>query len=320
MNESEAIEKMVMPGRKRPGAYMGGIIQIHVTRACDLACFHCTQGSQLAGKTGFMPPDKFEQAVLSLADYFGVIGVFGGNPALSPHFPAYCEILRRHIPKKRCGLWCNNINGHGAVARNTFNPHHSNLNVHMSQAAFDEFKRDWPESKPLGMKDSRHSPPFVAMQDMDYLPFPDGSVRENTEENRWELIAGCDVNQNWSAMICVFRGELRAFFCEIAAAQSILHQWEPEYPDTGMAVEPGWWSRPTADFINQIRQHCHGCGVPMRGHGDLAVGGNSEQVSKTHAAVYKPKRIGRPVVLVETIGQLNGQVGEMTKYIQNATK
>ena len=97
MTEDECLKKMIAPGQVRPNKpYRKGVIQIHITRACDQACFHCTQGSNLGGKTEFMSPEHFEQAVRSLgfdstAPYFGVCGVFGGNPALSPHFAAYCD-------------------------------------------------------------------------------------------------------------------------------------------------------------------------------------------------------------------------------------
>jgi hypothetical protein len=66
MNEQEALAKMVAPGDRRPTKWRGGVIQIHVTRACDLACYNCTQGSNLAGRVPFMSPAHFEQAVLSL--------------------------------------------------------------------------------------------------------------------------------------------------------------------------------------------------------------------------------------------------------------
>lgn len=310
MNEREAISKMVAPSKRRPTAYMGGIIQIHVTRACDRACINCTQLSQLRGKATFMSPEQFEQAVLSLAGYWGVVGVFGGNPCLSPHFEDYCRILQRHVPQKQRGLWSNRLFGKGSICRETFNPSHSNLNVHMDHAAYDEFRRDWPEARPVGLKtDSRHSPPWVAMQDV-----------VDDESERWKLIADCDINKYWSALIGVFRGDLRAWFCEIAGAQAMIHQDDPAWPDLGVAVESGWWKRPIEDYADQIRFHCHRCGVPLRGHGDLAETGTVEHVSVTHLDVYKPKRNDVQVVTVENREQLDGNVAKMTDYIGNANR
>lgn len=305
----EAIAKMVSPGMRRPKVTHGGVLQIWVTRACDKACFGCTQGSNLGGKPGMITAEQFEQACLSLQDYFGVVGVFGGNPAVHPQFEALCDIMARHIPKDRRGLWCNNLMGKGAAARRTFNPAVSNLNVHLDQAAYDEFRRDWPEARAFGLtEDSRHSPPYVAMQDV----VPD-------EAERWNLIANCDINRNWSAMIGVFRGQLRGYFCEIAGAQAMLHQHNPDYPDLGVPIEPGWWKKGMPEFAEQVKFHCQACGVPLRGFGELAQGNGTEQVSETHREVYKLKTKDRPLQIVTSREELGAaSVGKFTDYLQNS--
>lgn len=317
MNEEQALSQMVYPSMRRENKHSGGVIQIWVTRACDRACYHCTQGSNLRAHPEhrtFMTTEQFETAVLSLKDYFGIVGVFGGNPTLHPEFRLLCEILQKHIPFARRGLWCNHPRGHGKVMRETFNPAFSNLNVHLCQEAYDEFKRDWPESRPFGLKqDSRHGPPFVALQDViDY------------EEDRWDEIVTCDINRFWSAMIGVFRGELRAWFCEIAGAQSILHQHEEDYPDTGVPVSqfPDWWKLGPASFANQVRFHCHACGVPLRGRGELACAEDGvEQVSRTHADIYRPKEKGREIQLVVCRSQLGeGILVRSTDYLGNAKR
>jgi hypothetical protein len=312
MNETTAIQKMVPPSARRKSAWMGGIVQIHITRACDKACFGCTQGSNLAGKTGFIPVDLFEQAVSTLAGYFGVVGIFGGNPALHPKFDQICEVLKKHIAFNRRGLWCNHPKGNGSIMRDTFNPAVSNLNVHLDREAYDEFKRDWPESKPFGLEeDSRHSPVYVAMKDV---------IADESE--RWSLISNCDINKHWSSMVGMFHGELRAWFCEIAGAQSILHQYEPDYPDTGIPVVNGWWRKPMSDYATQVRKHCHDCGVPLRGHGSLAQDeSGTEQVSETHAGIYKPKRPDRSVQLVQLRSEVSEQSLKSTvDYLGNSHK
>lgn len=327
MNESECLSRMVAPGTRRPGKYRQGVIQIHITRACDKSCFGCTQGSNLAGRITFIKMDNFEKAVLSLKGYYGVVGIFGGNPALHPQFGTICEILKKHIPYEQRGLWCNNPLGKGPLMRETFNPKVSNLNVHMDHKAYNSFKDDWSECGPVGlMQDSRHSPPFVAMKDVE----PD-------ESKRWEMISDCDINQYWSAMMAEFRGELRAWFCEIAGAQSILHQDNPNYPDTGLDptvgyehfTAPGdriettvgkWWQLPMDSFAHQVRKHCHECGIPLRGYGELAQSTTgSEQVSETHKDIYKPKDRGRRVELVTVREQLSeGKISSVVRYLQNS--
>lgn len=354
MNEQECLEKMIAPGQIRASKpYRNGVIQIHISRACDMSCFGCTQGSNLAGSTTVITPEQFELAVRSLGFidgmgplppldvpnvYFGVVGVFGGNPALSPHFEAYCEILKRYVPYEQRGLWCNHPRGKGRMMRGVFNPSVSNLNVHLSQEAFDQFQRDWPEARLVGLHDdSRHSPPFVAMKDVvrskqlvgdTYTDLPDDS-------RIWELISNCDINQHWSAMIGVFRGELRAWFCEVAGAQAMLHQHEEDYPDTGthLAHESqfvqGWWQQPMSYFKDQVRKHCFDCGVPLRGYGELAQTDKheraysdpvpAEQTSATHSSIYLPKRPHRKVDILTDLVQLDiGKIQKVNHYIQNS--
>ena len=360
MTEAECLARMVAPGTRRPGKYREGVIQIHVTRACDKACFNCTQGSNYGGKTEFMSPDHFAQAVDSLKGYFGVLGVFGGNPAMSPHFEEYCRILRESwVPFNQRGLWCNNIRSqeNAEAARATFDPSVSNINVHLDKDAWAAFRAWWPEAHVVGTaQDSRHSPVFVAMKDVvrkdcsecrgvggychdprnpgevtDLCGTCDQSGQIVDDSRIWELISGCDINQHWSAMIGVFRGQLRAWFCEIAGAQSILHQDEPDYPDTGHKPElptlykgevVAWWQLPMLAFAAQVRKHCFDCGVPLRGWGELAQAEKGcEQVSQTHASVAHPKRRDRPIQIVDRLEQLGiGRMKKMTHYLQNATK
>lgn len=359
MTEQEALDIMIAPGTRRPGKYREGVIQVWVTSHCDKACYGCTQASNLRRSSrhpSFISPELFEKALQSLgftygdgtsttaptSAYFGVVGMFGGNPAIHPQFPRLCEILRSYVPFPQRGLWCNNPLrlDFAREMRRTFDPSVSNLNVHLDKEAYHLFKQGWPESNPVGLTtDSRHSPPWVAMKDLEVLPtreLVNGQCKEyatympNTEENRWDLISQCDINRHWSAMIGVFRGQLRAWFCEVAGAQSMLHQDEEDYPDTGTRIEymlPAdndsfWWQQPMQAFAHQARKHCHECGVPLRGYGELAQaedGKGREQVSKAHDKLFVTKRKGRAVELVTTTSQLEqGRVTNAVRYLQNS--
>ena len=142
-------------------------------------------------------------------------------------------------------------------------------------------------------------------------------------------------------MLCVFRGELRAYFCEVAGAQAMLHQDDPTWPDLGIKISDNgliettttvnqdfrtydpvmWWQRPIGYFTYQIRFHCHNCGVPLRGYGELAqstVG--TEQTSQIHKGVYKPKKPNRRVELVINRQQLGPTLAKMTDYLGNAKR
>jgi hypothetical protein len=88
-----------------------------------------------------------------------------------------------------------------------------------------------------------------------------------------------------------------------------------------------WWQWPMSHFADQARKHCHDCGVPLRGYGELAQAdrlpldadhyGLTEQVSATHQAVYRPKRKGRAVELVTLREQLGPELEMTTRYLQN---
>jgi hypothetical protein len=157
------------------------------------------------------------------------------------------------------------------------------------------------------------------MLDLEQLPFPDGTMQENNEENRLQLISQCDINQRWSAMVCKIPGRgLRGFFCEIAGAQAILHANDPNWPDTGIPAVQGWWEKPMSEFASQVRQHCHRCSCPLKLRGQLAIGGEFEEVSESHLAIAKPKERNRPIQLV-SLETLNSEhVGHVTDYVQNA--
>lgn len=315
MNKEQAIQRMIGPGEVRPKKSTRGVIQILVTSDCDLACWNCTQGSNLRRPTRMMSLGLFEEAVLSVKTYWGIVGLFGGNPALHPEFGTLCEILRKHIPKTRLGLWCNNpINESKAKAmRETFNPAVSNLNVHLKEKAYRQFRKWWPESRPFGLKqDSRHSPVFVSQL----------NLLDMTESERWEAIANCDINQRWSAGIGMFRGHLRAWFCEIAMSQSLLKQDEPDYPDTG--VDPSqkyagkfWWELGMDSFGHQVEQHCQRCAVPLRGAGSLAQSVDGvNTISKDYREVYLPKPSRPGVEFVELKTDLQSQSRNFVNYLE----
>ena len=179
----------------------------------------------------------------------------------------------------------------------------------------------------------------IVQDDMGDCPVCRGSKTVPDESRIWELISNCDINQHWSAMIGVFRGELRAWFCEVAGAQAMLHQDEPDYPDLGFDLvrttaisEPKhnfnpdnvrsipWWQLPMSQFKDQVRKHCFDCGVPLRGYGELAQSADgTEQVSQTHADLYKPKKKDRKVQVVTDLLQLDiGKIEKVNHYMQNA--
>jgi hypothetical protein len=86
------------------------------------------------------------------------------------------------------------------------------------------------------------------------------------EADMWDRISKCEFNQYWSASIIQNKGNLRAYFCEVAAAFNLARG-----TDHGIPVEPGWWRRNISEFDEQVAHFCPGCGIPakLQGHMDF---------------------------------------------------
>lgn len=237
------------------------IIQIIVTTACTLQCSNCSQLLPYRKDARHMSLECFREAVRSLNDWPGVIGIFGGNPCNHPKFPEICKILQEEIPDQRHrGLWSNDLMGHGEIARETFFPAgRFNLNAHGVIPAANKFKNFLP-GKIIAESEHKHAEHSAIL--VNYRDF-------GIDELKWESIReGCDINQKWSGAIAERDGKPFAYFCEVAAAIDGIRG-----TNYGMPVHHGWWKHhiDALDFQTQIGKCCDaGCGVPLRmkGHVD----------------------------------------------------
>ena len=97
-----------------------------------------------------------------------------------------------------------------------------------------------------------HAPLLSAVKDI----FP--------EEKMWELISECDINHYWSGTIIQNKGELRVYFCEVAASFDLARN-----QDNGHPLIQGWWKFGIQEYEDQILRFCPGCGAPGRFKGVL---------------------------------------------------
>lgn len=245
MNADEAIARMRGPRQMH-------IICVDVTNKCDLACSNCTR--LLENQSGFweMTPDNFRAALQSLKGYWGVIAMIGGNPCMHRNFEELCAIFREEVPNKmQRGLWTNNYFKHRAVIEETFGTF--NMNSHGQARAegnlLDLHKKVQGEgalSWTYG-GNSKHSSILTAVKDL------------HPEAEMWERISNCDINREWSATIVQNKGELRVYFCEVAASFDLARG-----EDHGHPVSQGWWRNYVNAYAGQIKKFCPGCGVPAR--------------------------------------------------------
>jgi hypothetical protein len=170
--------------------------------------------------------------------------------------------------------------------------------VHGSREAWDEMARDWPEARKLpdslgdGVNDpSEHAPIWGSPMDVGY-----------SEREMWQRVGACYVNQTWSAEITVVNGELRAYFCEVAATMAELYG----DPGPGMPVVSGWWMAPMAAFEDQVRWACPRCLVPINGRKIKASGDDSAEVYTAAHAPMMATINGRPLREVKTRREIDG--------------
>lgn len=231
------------------------IIQIDITNVCPHSCSNCTRFCGHHKKPFFMDFDTFRNAVDSLEDYPGMVGMIGGEPTIHPEFEKFAkylrdsrlgcgnrltiirEPLRNMLPymqqnlqklETRLGLWSSLNEGyykHFEVINDTFPTQflndHDNACIHQALLM---------PRKELGIPDDE----WIKKRD------------------------ACWIQNTWSATITP-KG---AFFCEVAGALDMLFDGPG-----GWKVEPNWWKRTPAEFGEQLKwcERCSGClDVPQR--------------------------------------------------------
>jgi organic radical activating enzyme len=277
------------------------IICIDVTNKCDLACSNCTR--LLANQDGLwdMTLDNFRLAARSLADYPGIIAMIGGNPCMHRNFEDLCQIFVEEIPEKvHRGLWTNNLFKFEKIAIETFgifnmNPH----NVERGIKSLENLKNlGWYYTG-----NSEHSSLLVAVKDL--LP----------ENQMWETISQCEINQKWSASIIQNQGKLRAYFCEVAASFDLARG-----TDHGIEVTPGWWKKPLDDFESQIAHFCPGCGASV----GVAPAMDYEEVdtysmSNEDLALKSASSKKRKIIEIKTLSEAKRTDHSVVQYSPNLT-
>jgi len=246
MNFETAIWRMRSPSQMH-------IICVDVTNKCDLACSNCTRLLENQDAFWEMTPDNFRTALRSLHGYRGIVAMFGGNPCMHRNFEELCEIFRQEVPnKQQRGLWTNNYFKHRQVIEETFGTF--NLNVHGETKAAEQLTdlatkmRQDPKNIVWNYVDhADHAPLLTAVKDL----YPEAEM--------WERISKCDINQEWSASIVQNKGELRYYFCEVAASFDLARNEDHGYP-----LEDGWWKKHIYQMRDQVARFCPGCGVPAK--------------------------------------------------------
>jgi len=208
--------------------------QIEITNACVLQCANCTRFCGHHVKPYFMSREQVTAALQSLEKHPKLVGIMGGEPLLHPDFEWICEEARKYFPREQLGLW-------------TGLPHNDRF-LRYRTAIVETFYSIFINDHSRG--DIYHAPLLVSAKSVYDKKYPDDPVK--AEREMWNTIDNCWVQNSWSKAI----NPKGAFFCEVAAAQSILYDG-PE----GWKIEKDWWTRSPRDYREQMEQWCPGCGA-----------------------------------------------------------
>ena len=215
------------------------LIQIVVTHKCPFKCCHCSQLVPHQPKPFTMSLDEIENALKTLENYPGHIGMFGGEPLTHPQFPEICELYRKYIPvKARRELWTMgyNFDKYRDIINETFYPELVAYNEH------EEPQPCW------------HQPMQIAIEDVFNGSVTDSPILDKRIMKR--IINNCWVNNRWSAAVT----PMGAYFCEVSAARAMLLG----YPE-GIPVTKDWWKKPAKEWKYQQDLLCTMCSacLPM---------------------------------------------------------
>lgn len=255
-------------------AYM---CHIDITNVCPSACIYCDRYIRHTRKDQrfFMNLEQIENALKSLKEWRGYIGIMGGEPTVHPQFDKVCKLLQKYYHRGKYQLLTmggKKFEKNRKLIKETF--YHVACNPH----------NESQQSICL------HQPITVAIQD---------AVEDKAYRNK--LIDECWVQRAW----CPTIGPKGAFFCEVAYALDIIFDGPGGY-----AVEPGWWKKTPEQFQDQIDRYCKYCGMPIPIDREL-LKTDREKFSLGNLKLFKkfnlPRLSDKDVVLFDrklTIGEM----------------
>lgn len=260
-------------------------IQVSITELCwpatpegeKTACSNCTKGIAHIKKRHIMSLDDVERAVETLRTFpteslacpqgrRKVVGCFGAEPLHHPKFPEIVDIFTSKIPDVwNRGLWTSmDWPNYKHTLYGEARPHVERLIGKRPNGGVWEHEKkkhgdggylNWNQHKETQV--CMHSPIFIGIDEV-----------VTDEKHRNELISKCPYQRDWSPLIGPdFDGQVKFFFCEIAATHS-----RTRGLNVGVPLSPDCWKgtidfvpdehgvpRPVGPYAHQIVAACNGC-------------------------------------------------------------
>jgi hypothetical protein len=188
-----------------------------------------------------------------------VLGIFGGEPLLSPYFADYVDILCSLVPEpQHRGLWT-------SIDYVSYNNHnYGDAKTHVDKLLNDaNGVRKGYLNWNMHTEDQKceHHPVLISISD----------VIED-DKTKWELINKCWLNENWSACYSLDAdGVPRFYFCEVASSFDRVMKL-----GIGLPVVKNVWNQsiemfkgdygilvPSGAYSKQINACCTRCSQPL---------------------------------------------------------
>ncbi len=228
-------------------------IEIDITNECVNRCSNCTRFCGHHKTPYFMDFETFKNAVDSLDDWEGTVGIMGGEPTIHPEFERFADYLREKRVGKKLNLSnfpISDMQKHIYARLSDFSSKVvllSSINRHYYKH-FEVINDTFPKQL---LNDHQNKCMHQALlMSRKELGIPDEEWIQKRD--------ACWIQNTWSASITP-KG---AFFCEVAGALDMLFNGPG-----GWKVEKGWYNREVEDFGEQLKwcEYCSACiDVPQR--------------------------------------------------------
>lgn len=252
------------------------VIEIDITNACIHSCSNCTRFCGHHKRPFFMTFEDFKRAVDSLDDFYGMVGVMGGEPTLHPELEKFADYIREKRVKKKERIARGPISDMQANILATVDRADSKV-LFLSSISSGYYKHfeviNDTFSRQL-LNDHRNEVMHQALlMSRKELGISDEEWKKKRDS--------CWVQNAWSATITP-KG---AFFCEVAGALDMLFDGPGGWP-----VESGWINRTPAEFGDQL-YWCEMCSACLDAPKRLS---NDERDDVTPKIYKKLLEIGSP--------------------------
>lgn len=230
-------------------------IQIDITNQCPNRCSNCTRLCGHHKEPFYMDFETFKEAVDSLEEWNGVVGIIGGEPTIHPEFEKFVEYLSEKRVKKQLDILRRPTNEFQKYMRHHMLDKRRDAKAGLWSSINYGYYKHMEVINEVFAKQLLNDHNNSCLHQAVLMPYRELDI---DDETFIEMRDKCWVQNTWSPSITP-KG---AFFCEVAAALDMTFNGPG-----GWKVEKGWYNRKPSEFGEQLKwcEMCSLClDVPQR--------------------------------------------------------